>query len=145
MRVVDRMLSPLNLKRIADAEHKIPADQDAFTNAELLERLTKAVYSEVDTLKEGEYTTRKPAISSLRRNLQRYYLKELGGLALGQRGGAPEDCQTIAFAELTSLDARIDKVLKSNVKLDPYSRAHLQETSGRIRKILDAHLSVSTP
>ena len=107
-----------------------------------LDRLTKAVYSEVDTVKEGEFTNRKPAISSLRRNLQRSYLRRMSELALGQTM-APADCQTVAFAELGRLKTRIDGMLTSHAKLDSYSRAHLEETSARITKVMDARMLVS--
>ena len=83
-RILSKLLSPLTLTRLHDSELKTAADADALTTAELLERLTKAVYSEVDTTKEGEFTNRKPAISSLRRNLQRAYLRRMSQLALGE-------------------------------------------------------------
>ena len=141
-RIVSRLLSPLTLSRLHDSELKVAADADALTTAELLERLTKAVYSEVDTVKAGEFTNRKPAISSLRRNLQRAYLRRMSQLALGQTV-APEDCQTIAFAELGRLKTRIDTQLAGEAKLDSYSRAHLEETSARITKVVDARMLVS--
>ena len=141
-RIVSRLLSPLTLARLHDSELKVPADADALTTAELIERLTKAVYSEVDTVKEGEFTNRKPAISSLRRNLQRAYLRRMSQLALGQTT-APEDCQTVAFAELGRLKTRIDSMLAGEAKLDSYTRAHLEETSARITKVVDARMLVS--
>ena len=63
----------------------MPADQDALTTAELLSRLTKAIFAEVDKMPEGEYSNRKPAISSLRRNLQRIYLKRLAAVGHGRQ------------------------------------------------------------
>ena len=84
-RILSQLLSSLTLTRLHDSELKVAADADALTTAELIERLTKAVFSEVDTVKEGEFTNRKPAISSLRRNLQRAYLQRLSQLALGKR------------------------------------------------------------
>jgi hypothetical protein len=59
--------------------------------------------------------------------------------------GAPQDCQTIAFAELSGLEGRINSVLKGNAKLDPYSRAHLEESASRIHKVLDARLTLNQP
>ena len=85
-----------------------------------------------------------PAITSLRRNLQRIYLKQLSNIALG-RAGAPQDCQTIAYAQLADLNRRMNKLLDSKVKLDSYTRAHLEESSARITKVLDARLSLSRP
>jgi hypothetical protein len=143
-RILEQLLSSLTLARLHDSELKVAADQDALTVAELLQRLTNSVFSEVNKLPEGEFTNRKPAISSLRRNLQRYYLKRLGSIALGKTS-SPEDCQTVAFGELTALQGRIDASLKEGKKLDAYSKAHLEETSSRIKKIVDAHLSVTTP
>jgi hypothetical protein len=141
-RIASKLLSPLTLSRLHDSELKLAADADALTTAELLERLTKAVYSEVDTVKEGEFTNRKPAISSLRRNLQRSYLRRMSELALGQTM-APADCQTVAFAELGRLKTRIDGMLTGQAKLDSYSRSHLEETSARITKVMDARMLVS--
>ncbi len=141
-RIVSRLLSPLTLARLHDSELKLAADSDALTTAELIERLTKAIYSEVDTVKEGDFTNRKPAISSLRRNLQRAYLQRLSKLALGQTA-APADCQTVAFAELGKLKSRIDTMLAGQAKLDAYTQDHLQETSARIAKVVDARMLVS--
>jgi hypothetical protein len=141
-RIMSKLISPLTLTRLHDSELKTASDIDALTTAELLERLTKAVYSEVDTTKEGEYTNRKPAISSLRRNLQRSYLRRMSQLALGETS-APEDCQTIAYAELGKLKTRIDSLAGGQTKLDSYSKAHLQETSARIAKVMDAKMFVS--
>ncbi len=143
-RILQQLLSPLTLERLHDTELELPADQDALTTPELLNRLTNAVFVEVDKMPDGEFTNRKPAISSLRRNLQRSYLKRLAQLAMGQTG-APQDCQTLAFAELSGLEGRINNLLKSNSKLDAYSRAHLEETASRIHKTVDARLNLESP
>jgi hypothetical protein len=143
-RILSQLLSPLMLQRIHDTEQKLPPDADAFTTAELIERLTKAVFAETEKIKKGPYTERQPAISSLRRNLQRAYLKQLASIALGNTG-APEDCQTIAYAQLAALETRLSKLLEDDLQLDRYSRAHLEESAARIRKVLDASLVLSTP
>jgi len=143
-RILAQLMSSLTLTRMHDAELKIPADQDALTTAELLERLTSTIFAEVDQMPQGDYSNRKPAIPSLRRNLQRIYLKRLSNMALGHTG-APEDCQSVAYAELAGLNTKIKKVLENNPKLDTYSRAHLLETSERIQKVLDARLVSSSP
>ncbi len=142
--ILSQLLSSYTLERIHDAELKIPADQDALTTAELLGRLTNAVFAEVKAMPEGNYTERKPAISSLRRNLQRSYLQMLSNLAMG-RYRAPEDCRTIAYAKLGELRGDMEKVLAAKVKLDAYSAAHLRESSARIQKVLEAKLSLSSP
>ena len=144
-RILGQLLSPVTLERMHDSELKVAADADILTTAELIERLTKSVFSEVEAVKEGEFNNRKPAITSLRRNLQRSYLSSISTIAMGN-GGVPNDCQTIAYAELGALDGRIKGLLTNgNAKLDSYTRAHLQETSSRIQKVLEARLSLSRP
>jgi hypothetical protein len=146
-RVLGQLLSSTTLKRMHDAELRASSETDVLTTAELIQRLTKAVFSEVESTKEGDYTLRKPAISSLRRNLQRSYLKQLSNLALGQ-SSAPQDCQTVAYAELANLQQRIKALLDNqpvSSKLDAYSRAHLQESGARIAKVLEAKIELPSP
>lgn len=146
-RVISQLLSTRTLERLHDAELRAPAEQDVLAAAELIERLTKSVFSEVDNTKEGEYSIRKPAISSFRRNLQRSYLKSLAGLAMGN-SSAPEDCQTVAYDQLAQLSQRMTALLGNQAvasKLDTYSRAHLQESNDRIKKVLEAKLSLNSP
>ena len=146
-RVISQLIGAITLERLHDGEMRAAPDADVLTTAELIERLTKSIFSEVETVKEGDYTARKPAISSLRRNLQRSYLKSLSRLAMGNTG-APEDCQTIAYDQLARLSQRMNALLQNGAvaaKLDPYSRAHLQESKDRIQKVLDAKLSLSSP
>lgn len=139
-RVLDRLLSSTTLSRLHDSELKVSADEDAFTTAELIDRLSGAIFASLDAIDgDTEYTARKPAVSSLQRNLQRAYFQRLSRLALG-RSSAPQDCQTLAFAELSDLAARIDWALKSSEKLDAYTRAHLTETRARIDKVLEASM-----
>jgi len=143
-RILAQLLSSLTLQRIHDTELKVPVDQDCFTTAELIESLSHTVFAEVENTKDGEYTNRKPAISSPRRNLQRAYLERMSHLALGNTN-APEDCQTVAYVELRDLNERMKKLLQSKVKLDTYTRAHLEESSARIEKVLDARLTLARP
>jgi len=144
-RVLSRLLDPLVLARVRDNELKLAADADAFTLAELFERLTKAVMSEVTGTAAGEYTPRKPAIASLRRSLQRSYVSRLAAVAMSG-GAANADAQALAAAELRSLAGGIDALLaREDVSLDPVSRAHLGELRARIEKVLDARLDLPRP
>jgi hypothetical protein len=146
-RVISQLLSARTLQRLHDSELRAPAEQDVLSAAELIERLTKGIFSEVDNIKEAEYSTRKPAISSFRRNLQRTYLRSLANLAMGN-SQAPEDCKTVAYDQLSRLHQRMTALLSNQAvasKLDTYSRAHLQESSDRIKKVLEARLSLAGP
>ncbi len=126
---------------MADNESKTPADQDAFTVVELISRMTRAIFSEVDTIQGGNFTPRQPAISGLRRNLQRSYLQQLSVIVL-QRSDFPDDAATVASAELAALRTSLVALLAGNVELDGYSKAHLQDTANRIEKILDARFTL---
>ncbi|MCE5269618.1 MAG: zinc-dependent metalloprotease [Planctomycetaceae bacterium] len=137
--ILGQVLSPVTLSRLVDSEVQVPANQDAFTAAELLERLTSAIFRETEKVKDGKYTNRTPAISSVRRNLQQHYFQRLAEVALGN-AGVPADCETIAAAELKTLESRIKTVLDSKAELDGYTRAHLTELASRIQKVLDARL-----
>ena len=144
-RVLGRLLDPVTLARIRDSELKVAADQDAFTTAELLERLSAAILSEINALGPGDYTNRKPAIPSLRRGLQRAYITRLANLAVSSGASLP-DAQAVARMQLVTLDERISAVLaKPDVKLDAVSRAHLMDLQARIDAVLDADLQLSRP
>ncbi len=144
-RILSQLFSTTVLERIHDTELKTPADKDVLSTAEVIERINSAVFAELNTIKDdGDYTNRKPAISSVRRNLQRDQLRRLSRLAMGQTS-APDDCQTIAYAELDALQKKMNRVLEDNEKLDSYTRAHLQESANRIGKVLDARLTLSSP
>ncbi|TWT99387.1 hypothetical protein Pla108_03240 [Botrimarina colliarenosi] len=137
-RTLDQLMGSLTLTRLHDNEMKVAEDDaNAMTVADLLTTLSGSIFAELKDVKEdAEYTNRKPLVSSLRRNLQRSYLARLARLAL-DRTSAPEDCQTLAYAELADLKKEIDLVLEDEPKLDRYSEAHLREASDRIRKTLE--------
>jgi hypothetical protein len=147
-RILQQVFSSLTLTRLHDSELKIPADQPAFTAADLVQQLTRAVFVELEQAPAGEYTNRKPFVSSLRRNLQRQYVRRLSNLAMGN-AGAPEDVQTVAYVELMGLETKLNAALETaaaaGVKLDAYTNAHLVESKTRIRKALDAELFLSAP
>jgi hypothetical protein len=143
-RVLGQLLSPTTLERLLDSELKLPPEADAFTCAELLEGLSTAIFRETEKIQGRKFTNREPAISSLRRSLQRRYLERLSNLAMGNTS-APVDCQSVAYIELEALEARIRKILSGKARLDTYTEAHLKESAARIRKVLEARLQLRAP
>jgi hypothetical protein len=144
-RILGNLLDPATLSRIRDSELKVAADEDAFTTAELLDRLTKAIMHEVEATGPGDYTPRKPAIASLRRGLQRAYVTRLAGLAMGSAPALP-DAQALSTMHLRSIEDSIESLLaRADVKLDDVSRAHLAELQARIEAVLDADLNLPRP
>ena len=144
-RILSQLLRRQTLARMLDNELKVPADADAFTAAELLERLTAAIMTELDTIEAAEYSTRAPAIPSLRRGVQRAYLNRLSQIALGN-AGAPADCEAVASLQLRELQSKLDALLaRDEIALDTYSRAHLEDARARIERVLTADLVTSQP
>ena len=76
------VLNPTTLRRVYDNEFRIPADQDALTLPEVLDTVTGAIWGELGAPLEAATSVRKPAISSLRRNLQREHVNRLIDLSM---------------------------------------------------------------
>lgn len=133
------------LARLQDGELKIPASDDAYTLAEHLKTVIEGVFSEMITPPAGEFTNRNQYISSFRRNVHRAALRQLSDIVrkVPADGGAqlqlPEDARVLARVHLADLQGRIDAALvKTDLKLDDYSKAHLIDAKTRIKQILES-------
>ncbi len=144
-RILKQLLSEQVLSRIADSEFKVAEGQDAYTLSEHLKLLTEGVFAEFRPEKlEGEFTARKPMVSSFRRNLQRVTLEELFTM-LNQDTGVPEDARTLTRMHLQTIDGQIKTLLEAQgLKLDDYTKAHLLDSQARIRAALNATVTVSS-
>jgi hypothetical protein len=154
--ILSQLLSSSTMSRLSDSELKQPVDADMYTLAEHIRSLVEGIFREWrEAPKAGEYTNAKPYIASLRRNLQRTALKRLAGLLNssgsnslaiilfggGGGGSIPEDARTLIRMHLTDLDKQITVLLAAQgVKLDDYTKAHLQDSQERIRKLLNAQV-----
>jgi hypothetical protein len=137
-RVMSQLLSPLTLARLQDGEVKVAANEDAYTLAEHLKLLSDAVFSELNAPPAGEFNNRNSYISSYRRNLQRATLKQIGDL-ITRSGSQPEDARVLLRMYLADIGQKIDATLgKGDLKLDDYTKAHLQDTRLRIKQTLEA-------
>lgn len=135
---LSQLMNPTTLRRVYDNEFRVEADKDVLTLAELMEKITESVWSELDGIPEGEFSIRKPAISSLRRNLQTEHLERLFDLATESKGSsaAMKPIANLASMTLRDLHQQINKAAETK-GLDPYSRAHLMDAGNRIQKWLD--------
>ena len=135
------LMRPSTLEQIYDNEFRVPANQDAFTIPELLGDLKKAIWGDLaaEAKKKPAFTARQPMISSLRRNLQKEYVERLIDLASPESGLSvgEKPIQDLAAMQLEEIKTEVAKV-KDNAQIDPYSKAHLLESSRRIQKALDA-------
>ena len=135
------ILNPTTLGRVYDNEFLVDSNKDAITLPEILGKLEKAIWTEIKAPAKGDYTARKPLISSLRRNLQREYLERIVSLSMpgNLRGSSSRPLANLATQQLRSLAKRIEAAQKvEGVKLDPYTAAHLAEAGELIKKTLEA-------
>ena len=134
------LMNPTTLRRVYDNEFRVPADQDALTLAELLQTLRSAIWTELENEPNGDYSPRKPMVSSLRRNLQREYVSRLIDLMMPVRNetAVHKVISNLARMQLKEINGQIGKLLKDEKKLDAYSRAHLSQVSEQIDRALEA-------
>ncbi len=139
--VLTLILHPTRLRRIYDNELRIPGDQDALTVAEMLGSIQDAIWSELAAGPASVCTARRPYISSLRRNLQHEHLERMIDLTLAgaATGAASKSVGTLSAHLLRRLEVRIaDALTQGGDRLDPYSAAHLEDATSRIRRALEA-------
>lgn len=135
------LMNPTTLKRVYDNEFRTPADQDSLTLPEMLNTVTSGVWTELDAKAEGEYSPRKPLISSLRRNLQREHMDRLIDLTMpgNAQGAAGRTISTLASEQLRQIVKKIEAAQAASAdKHDAYTTAHLSQAKDRITKALDA-------
>lgn len=116
------------LARVWENERRVGADGEALTLPELFDALEGAIFSELAAPRQ-DATTRDPAVSSVRQNLQDAYVRRLIQIALGN-GMSPAVANKLAWSRLKSLEARFQGVL-AGAKLDPYTRAHLESLENK--------------
>ena len=139
-----QLMSPTRLINVYDNEFRIPEDQDALTLPELMEKLTKSIWKELENAPVGKYSTRKPMVSSLRRNLQREHLERLVDLMMSDSSSAAsKPISNLAMMTLTELKGKVDKALTGADRLDSYTKSHLMDAKKRIEKSLDADYIVN--
>jgi len=135
---LSQLLNPTVLRRVYDNEFRIPEDEEALTLNELLTTVSDSIWTELGKAPRGKFSERKPAISSLRRNLQSEHIQRLMDLGLSRRGGAAmKPIANLAAMNLRDLKTKLEKSAKST-KLDAYTKAHLQDALLRVTKWIDA-------
>ena len=135
---LSQLMSPTKLRNVYDNEYRIPADEDALTLNELITSINDEIWSELEELPKGKFTERKPAISSMRRNLQTEFIERLFDLAKEDKGSsaAMKPIANLAALKLNELHGKLETAAESE-KLDPYSKAHLVDSKNRIKKFID--------
>lgn len=137
------LLNPSTLRRVLDNEYRLKSDVDTLTLPELLDTISKSVFTELESgLSSG--SVRKPSISSLRRNLQREYIERLIDLTMPNAGSgeAYKAISNLSMMKLREINKKITGIIgekgDKTGSLDAYTFAHLSEAKIRIEKALDA-------
>jgi len=159
--VLDQCLDPSVLERIQNQELQSNAGSDPIKIAEIFRALSEGIFSEVAS--PPAVGTSPYAISTIRRNLQREYIKRLSTMVLGPRhdpslggyrfiiilGGSssvPPDAKNLARLHLEEIGQKVDKLLEQkDRKIDDTTLAHLKEIRFRIEKVLKAGLNANEP
>lgn len=152
--ILSELMYADRLARIRDLEFKA-RDEDVLTMAELYTSLHESVWTEVTTPADAP-----PAISSLRRGLQRHHLNILSNLvlrrnfwdalsaqsfmdfiALATTLGAPEDARVLARYQLRQIQQEASDTLRRHSdRLELTTRAHLEDVRDRVARVLEAPL-----
>ncbi len=160
--VLDQCLDGDVLQRIQNQEIQSDAGTQPLKIAEVFRSLSDGIFTEVAAAPAKD--AKEPfAISTIRRNLQREYIKRLSGMVLGPKNDnsygnygyiifygmsspAPADAKNLARLHLEEIGQKIDKViLAPDAKVNDTTLAHLKEIRFRIDKVLKANLSVNEP
>ena len=129
------ILAPSRLGMVYDNEYRVPEDEDALTMAEIFETLMDAVYSDIEET-SGNWTTRLPMISSMKRNLQAEMTDRLIDLSTG-RVRMFRPVRTLALYHTRALHKQLGDILARSTSLDVYSQSHLEDMHERLGKALD--------
>ncbi|MCH2372879.1 MAG: zinc-dependent metalloprotease [Planctomycetes bacterium] len=140
------IMKPSTLTRVYDNELRTEVDQDMITLPELLDTISSAIWSELDDEPAEKSTSRKPLISSLRRNLQREHLDRMIDLCLPGAGfdAAYKPISNLAMVGLRKIQGKITNAFAHADRIDPYTLAHLSEANLRIDNALDADYIYNT-
>jgi len=159
--VLDQCLDSSVLLRIQSQALQSDPGSDPLKIAEIYRSLSEGIFSELSVPAAGSSPF---TISTIRRNLQREYVKRLSKMVLGPKndnlygqyyryivfygdtGSAPPDAKNLARLHLEEIGQKIDKLIAhKDLKIDDTSLAHLKEIKHRIELVLKANLNANEP
>jgi hypothetical protein len=159
---LDQCLDSSVLQRIQNQELQSDAGSNPIKIAEIFRSLSEGIFTELNPPPGGNGGSTF-TISTIRRNLQREYIKRLSSMVLGPKndssfGGyafiifygmqssAPPDAKNLARLHLDEIGQKIDKLLSDrDLKIDDTSLAHVKEIRFRIERVLKANLNANEP
>jgi Met-zincin len=160
--VLDHCLDADVLQRIQNQEMQSDPGSDPLKIAEVFRSLSDGIFTEL-AAPPAAGSPSPFAISTVRRNLQREYIKRLSTMVLGPKNDSsirsfgfvllfgtgstpPADARNLARLHLDEIGQQIDKLLgQQGVKVDDTTLAHLKEIRFRIDRVLKANLNANEP
>jgi hypothetical protein len=157
---LDRCLDSSVLERIQNQELQADPGSNPIKIAEIFRGLSKGIFTEISGSSAGPSGF---SISTIRRNLQREYIKRLSTMVLGPKNDAPfdgyrfvifygtaspapPDAKNLARLHLDEIGQKIDGVLdRKDLKIDDTTLAHLKEIRFRVTKVLSANVTANEP
>ena len=127
---LDTLMSDAMAMRLADAETKVADPRSLVSYAELQNRLTDAVWSELKAARD---------VDSLRRNLQREHLRRLATALVRPGSAAATDVRSVHRMVAERLEAELKRSLAAKGWSD-IARAHLSESAQTLTEALKAPL-----
>lgn len=147
--LLSRMLRPVLLARLLDNEKKAASSADRLMLNDYFSWLTDHFWQEIG---------KSANINTMRRNLQRNYLRRLLALAVAPKSqifapseidippmpiaSVPADARSLAMRQLRILRSRIQTAL-GNKSLDPETRSHFERSVGLIDRVINARFQES--
>ena len=129
--VLNQLMSDALAARLLDSLGKADHPENAFQLAELYERLTRDVWSELAT---------GANINASRRELQRDHVNRLANAMLRPSPQARADARSLMRVQALQLQKQLDKSLKRSATMDAATRAHLQDSADTLAQALSAKL-----
>ncbi|MEN9629370.1 MAG: hypothetical protein RJA10_2597, partial [Pseudomonadota bacterium] len=136
--VLDYLMSDQLANRLIDANDKVDGGGDVFRPAEIYQRLTRDLWSELGT---------GVSVSQARRELQRDHVNRLSFAVLRPTPGARADARGALRTEAQGLLARMDAALLARpagkagpASMDEATRTHLADSAESLRQSLAAKL-----
>jgi hypothetical protein len=140
---LDALMADSLAGRLADAESKVADPRQLLSYAEVQERLSKAVWSELNAAaspKGAKGATGEPAdIDSLRRNLQREHVRRLATGLVRPAPATAADVRAVHRQAALALQARLAAAVAAK-RGSSLVRAHLEDSLATLNEALKAPL-----
>jgi hypothetical protein len=133
-----QIIDPFTLARINDSQFRAGAKDDIYTIEELFETLSKTIFKDLESIENGTFTNKKPAIDIQQRDLQSIYFLALSTYTLNEiEFDFIPNGRAITKNQLLEISKKIETALNGKAKLDAGSKIYLEDLKSRINKVIN--------